>query len=526
MTRRRHRPHHVLQLGVDAGARYVMNVLLILGHPRKDSFCAALFEAYREGATRAGARVETLVLADLAFEPNVLVESPEQQLYEPDIRRARELIDWADHLVFVYPTWWGGTPALLKGFLDRIVTPGYAFQFKAPDKLGWDRLWKDKTSETLTTMDTPPVLHRWLYRQPGTNALRRATLGFCGIRSRRALMFGPMRLSSATQRERWIEWARRAGLAVEGGTMRKFMRRGMAWLAALRLQFYPMSWAAYTIGGLAMAGSAVFATAIYWWGYLCLFALEAATVFANEYFDYASDRDNRAAGPFNGGSRMLVERRLDFRHLRAGIAVMLAAAIVCAAFAIHLAPRPGVVSVLLAVTFIVTLGYTMPPLKLCYRSLGELDVAVSHSFLVLLVGYVLQGGAWYAALPWLLGLPICISILPAIILSALPDRHADMQVGKHTLPVRLGAHAATWLALALVIAAAALAMIVAHLPATRDAWHGIVWGVVPHAALLVLLLLRMLYGKRDLADRRIDGVMVVALAYILWFVAIPFWRLA
>ncbi|HET7267016.1 MAG TPA: NAD(P)H-dependent oxidoreductase [Oleiagrimonas sp.] len=502
-----------------------MNVLLILGHPRKDSFCGALFEAYRDGALRAGVELRTLVLADLAFDTDVHTESPEQQHYEPDIRHARELVDWADHLVFVYPTWWGASPALLKGFLDRIITPGFAFHFRDPDKLGWDKLWKGKTSQTITTMDTPPVLHRWLYRQPGTNALRRASLGFCGVRSRRALMFGPMRLSTDRQRQAWLERVRRAGLAVRGGTLRKLGRQVTPWLMALRLQFYPMSWAAYTIGALAIAGADVFRTAVYWWGYLCLFALEAATVFANEYFDYESDRNNCAAGPFNGGSRMLVEHKLDFRNLRHGIAVALTAAVVCAAFAIELASAPGTVTVLLAVVFVLTLGYTTPPLKWCYRGLGELDVAVSHSFMVLLVGYLLQGGLWWTATPWLLALPICVSILPAIILSALPDHHADIQAGKGTLPVRLGARAATWLALALTIAAAALGLIMARMAPTHVAYHDIVWGMVPHAGLLVLMLLRLLHGRERLADRRIDAVMVVALSYILWFVAIPFWNL-
>src|SRR5699024_496946 len=100
---------HIESIGMS-----LMNVLLILGHPRKDSLCGALYDAYRKGAVQAGACVETLVLADLAFDPDVHVESPEQQFYEPDIEHARELIDWADHLVFVYPTWWGATPARLK----------------------------------------------------------------------------------------------------------------------------------------------------------------------------------------------------------------------------------------------------------------------------------------------------------------------------------------------------------------------------------------------------------------------------
>lgn len=502
-----------------------MNVLLILGHPRKDSLCAALCEAYRDGARQAGAHIETLALIDLEFDPCVRAESPEQQAYEPDIERARELIDWADHLVFVYPTWWGCTPALLKGFLDRVITPGFGFRFKARDSLAWEKLWRGKSTQMITTMDTPPAIYRWVYRQPGSNALIRATLGFCGVRARRGLTLGPVRLSSAQQRRAWLERARRAGFAVHGGYATRLRTRTLAWLQALRLQFYPMSWGAYTIGALAAAGTGAFASAIYWWGYLCLFSLEAATVFANDYFDYESDRHNRAAGPFSGGSRVLVERRLSFANLRAGIALALIVATLAAAFAVHLAPWPGAAAVLLAVTFIPTLGYTVPPLKLCYRGLGEFDVALSHSFMVLFVGYMLQGGPWLAAVPWLLALPLCVSVLPAIILSGLPDRRADAVAGKGTLAVRLGARAAIGMALATAVAAALLALLAAHLPQTRAAYRGIVWGVLPHAGLLTLILFQFLERRADPADTRIDGVMVVALSYILWFVVIPFWNL-
>jgi len=61
------------------------------------------------------------------FDPNVHADSPEHQPLEPDLVAAQRDIHWAEHVVFVYPTWWGTYPALLKGFLDRVLTPGFAF---------------------------------------------------------------------------------------------------------------------------------------------------------------------------------------------------------------------------------------------------------------------------------------------------------------------------------------------------------------------------------------------------------------
>ena len=104
-----------------------MRCLLILAHPRRNSLCGALFDACAEGARQAGVECRELILSEMRFDPDVHVDSPEHQPLEPDLLRAQRDIHWAEHLVFVYPTWWGTFPALLKGFLDRVLTPGFAF---------------------------------------------------------------------------------------------------------------------------------------------------------------------------------------------------------------------------------------------------------------------------------------------------------------------------------------------------------------------------------------------------------------
>lgn len=158
-----------------------INVLVVLAHPRADSLCAALAEAFCKGARAAGVQLRELNLSELNFDPQLHMRSPNDQPLEADLRQARDLLLWADHLVFVYPTWWGGAPALLKGFLDRLMAPGFAFETR-DGGTGYQGLLQGRSAQLITTMDTPPLLHRLLYREPGKNALARATLGFCGIR--------------------------------------------------------------------------------------------------------------------------------------------------------------------------------------------------------------------------------------------------------------------------------------------------------------------------------------------------------
>src|SRR5690606_1963414 len=163
----------------------------------------------------------------------------------------------------------------------------------------------------------------------------------------------------------------------------------------------------------------------FWWGLACLFFIEAAAVLTNEHFDVATDRHNRNFGPFTGGSRVLVDGRLSVTEVRWGIAVALGlAAASGAALRLRSGPRLAA-GLVLGVLTVLALGYTAPPLELSYRGLGERDVGITHSFGVLLCGFVLQGGAWSAPEPWLLALPLCLAVLPGITLAGAPDHDAD-----------------------------------------------------------------------------------------------------
>jgi putative NADPH-quinone reductase/1,4-dihydroxy-2-naphthoate octaprenyltransferase len=505
-----------------------MNVLIILGHPRTDSLCGALADACGKGAREAGTEVRRLDLATLDFDPDVHTPSPNQQTFEDDIRKARALILWAEHLVFVYPTWWGTLPALLKGFLDRVLTPDFAF-ITCEGGTGYQGLLGGRSAQLITTMDTPPLIHRLVYRQPGRNAMARATLGFCGIRPVRSLVCGSVKDSSLQQRQLWLEQAHRLGRSLERGRItpgEKLRHKIGAWLKGMRLQFYPMTWLAYTAGALAAAPvDSVFGNSLFWLGYLCLFLLEVATVLVNEAVDFQSDRNNRFFSTFTGGSRVLVEGLLSLRELRIGIAVALAAFLAASAWLLSVTPASAstVLSVLGAMT-ILAIGYTAPPLKLCYRGLGELDVAVTHSIGVILCAYVFLGGAWNDAMPWLLSLPLLLAIMPSITLSGIPDLEADAAAGKRTLAVRLGQRGALIVCLifTLLAAAAALTGQVMHL--AGGAFTGIAYVVIPHAVLLSWLLLKRIESAKP--PGRIDGLMAASLTFVLWFGLFPLFRLA
>ena len=178
-------------------------ILVILGHPSTASFCSALADAYSHSAKIAGHEVRVLRLGDLVFDPILHNGYSEIQPLEPDLLSAQSDILWATHLTFVFPIWWGGIPALLKGFIDRIFLPGFAFKYRE-GKLFPDKLLHGRTAHLLVTLDTLPWYYRWFYRMPGVHQMRSTTLAFCGIKPLKTLLLGAVLGSTPGQRAKWL----------------------------------------------------------------------------------------------------------------------------------------------------------------------------------------------------------------------------------------------------------------------------------------------------------------------------------
>lgn len=178
-------------------------VLVVLGHPDRQSFCSALTDAYCQSAIAAGAKVRRLDLNQLHFDPVLWHGYRQAQALEPDLVTAQEHILWANHLVFVYPNWWGSMPALLKGFFDRVLLPGFAFKYHKDDPF-WDRLLAGRSARLIVTMDTPAWYYRWVFKMPGHQQMKRTILDFCGIKPIRITEIAPVRQSTPMQRSQWL----------------------------------------------------------------------------------------------------------------------------------------------------------------------------------------------------------------------------------------------------------------------------------------------------------------------------------
>lgn len=185
-------------------------VVVINGHPNRNSFNFGIASAYKKGAMDSGADVKEIVIADLTFNPNLQYGYQERMEWEPDLIEAWSKIIWADHLVWIHPVWWGGLPALTKGFIDRIFLPGMAFKYKQ-NSVWWDKLLKGKTAHIITTLDQPGWYYWFTYGRPSVNQLKKSTLEFCGVKPVKVSYFGIVKTADNLKREKWLGIVERLG---------------------------------------------------------------------------------------------------------------------------------------------------------------------------------------------------------------------------------------------------------------------------------------------------------------------------
>lgn len=177
---------------------------IVVGHPDKESFNFALAKAYKIGAKKSGAEVREIIIRDLNFNPNLQFGYRKRTELEPDLISSQEILKWADHIVWIYPVWWGSVPAIMKGFLDRVLLPGFAFK-KREGSVWWDKYFIGKTARLICTMDQPTWFYRLINRSPSHKAMKKLTLNFIGVKSVKITSIGPMRLSKDEFRGKWLK---------------------------------------------------------------------------------------------------------------------------------------------------------------------------------------------------------------------------------------------------------------------------------------------------------------------------------
>lgn len=178
-------------------------ILVINAHPYEGSFCNTIGEKYFQGATDGGFEVKIVNLRELNFDPilhggySVITE------LEEDLRAQQELIKWCNHLVLVTPLWWASTPALLKGYIDRVFLPGFAFKYSESSPMP-KKLLEGRSATVIYTQGSPFFYSFLFLKDCFWKILKEGFLGFCGFRPVKRLVFDNMSTSTKEKRETWL----------------------------------------------------------------------------------------------------------------------------------------------------------------------------------------------------------------------------------------------------------------------------------------------------------------------------------
>lgn len=301
------------------------------------------------------------------------------------------------------------------------------------------------------------------------------------------------------------------------------MPKATAWFRAVRPEYLPIVLLMFGAGAAAGALDArTFDTVRALLALGCLALIQLAAMLTGEHFDYPGDILNRHAGRFSGGSRVLVTGALSHDEVLRGVVVAVALLGAASGWLLALSPHDIRIPLMVTVTLglALALGHTAPPARLSHRGFGEINAAFMHGIYPVLLGWVVMGAAASDPLPWLVGMPAFCAMFAARTVAAIPDIHPDAGANRRTYALVFGARGA-----AVIASVAVLAAVVGGVLLWGDrivsGHYGMAYLLtIPHAAVLVWQI--ALAARRDEADPRMDGVIVSALMFALWFGLIPF----
>ena len=184
-----------------------MNILVIVAHPDKSSFNRAIAEACSKTLVENGHEVIFHDLYEEQFDPVLPAnEIPKDAELPPDIQQhCREILQ-ADGIVIVHPNWWGQPPAILKGWVDRIIRPGVAYEFlEGDDGEGVPRgLLKANCVVIFNTSNTETSREKTVFGDPLEALWKHCIFGLCGVQNIYRRMFNIIVTSTDEERKVWL----------------------------------------------------------------------------------------------------------------------------------------------------------------------------------------------------------------------------------------------------------------------------------------------------------------------------------
>jgi NAD(P)H dehydrogenase (quinone) len=177
-------------------------ITVLTAHPDPDSFNVALARAYTRGAVAAGVEVRVVDVTALEFDPLLRGAYRQPMADERDLADLRATILASGHLAWFFPVWWAGLPAVLKGLIDRLFLPEWAFRFEG--RALPRGLLAGRSARYVATMDSPRLWYQLAHHDALAGSFGRATLRFVGLAPVDRTMIYSARTLAPEARAAWL----------------------------------------------------------------------------------------------------------------------------------------------------------------------------------------------------------------------------------------------------------------------------------------------------------------------------------
>ena len=191
-----------------------MKTLIVYNHPYEGSFCNAILKAVQRGLKKGGHTCKVINLDKDNFDPVMRakdlkafaelgrgIESALMNL-DPTVFRYKKKLEWADHIVMIFPIWWMSMPAMMKGFVDKVIFPGVAYEMDNGRLVS--RLASLKQVTVISTMNTPADIYRDMFGNSLEGSLIKGTFNQIGIHDAEWISFNMVKQVGTEVREQWL----------------------------------------------------------------------------------------------------------------------------------------------------------------------------------------------------------------------------------------------------------------------------------------------------------------------------------
>lgn len=185
-----------------------MRVAIVFNHPYEKSYCNAILKAVTTGLRTAQHEIDLIHLDKDGFNPVMtsrdLKAFKDRTPIDPQAIAYKQRLEKVDHLVFIFPIWWELMPAMTKGFIDKVIFPGIAYDYKSNGLM--KKKWKNLQGLTvITTMNTPRVVYWLIFGNAVKKSIITGTFWKMGYKNRNWISLNMVKSVSEKKRKKWLK---------------------------------------------------------------------------------------------------------------------------------------------------------------------------------------------------------------------------------------------------------------------------------------------------------------------------------